>query len=288
MNERHLKALEQELTLRRLSPATQLNYGRPIQQLSAYHKRPFESLGIQHVRAFLLHVLQRGSSSPAKHKMYVAALKFFFRHVLPRPDLAEAIPWPKVPKTLPVVLSRAEIQEVLRAITVLKYRVLAAVAYGTGLRVSECRHLQVGDIDASRMTLHVRLGKGAKDRYVPLPSVLLKALRAYWRIERPAKPWLFPNDTGTGPIGTRGIQRALQLAGEAAGLDKRCSPHVLRYSYATHQLEAGVDLATLQSILGHSDLSCTFRYLLISNRRKAAVGSPIDTLWSTGLPGTVG
>ena len=285
MSNETLYALETEMVLRRMSPASRSSYRRCVKRFLAYHTGELSSIRVDEVRGFLLALLEKEGLGPAQHKMHVAALKFLFKHVVLRPGVAAGLPWPKVPKSLPPVLSREEVGALLKSVSVLKYRVAGAVLYATGLRVSEGCRLEVGDIDAKRMVVHVRHGKGAKDRYVPLPSRLLLALRAYWKIERPARPWLFPNGRGDGPMSKRALQNALQKAGEACGLTKRTSPHVLRYSYATHMLESGMDLATLQGVLGHAALSCTLRYLNISQKQQSRFGSPIDGLGRLDLPG---
>ena len=175
------------------------------------------------------------------------------------------------------MLSPAEVLRLLDAAEPGRDRVLLQVAYGCGLRLSELLHLQVTDIDSARMVIHVRQGKGAKDRLVPLSLRLLEELRAYWRLCRP-RPWLFPGQKPDRPITTSNIQRRFGRLVQQVGLSKHCSMHTLRHSYATHLLEAGVDLLTLKALLGHTSLQTTARYLHVSTHRLQQTPSLLDLL----------
>ena len=187
------------------------------------------------------------------------------------------IPYGKKPKTLPAVLSTDEVARLFDAVANLRYRLLLQTAYAAGLRVSEVVGLQVGDIDAARMLLHIRCAKGHKDRLVPLSALLLQRLRDYWRRYRPQR-WLFPGQTPTRPLSIGQVQRICRQAMRDAGITKKASMHTLRHSYATHLLESGTDLATLQKLLGHNQLSTTLRYTHIQEPLLQQVRSPLDTL----------
>jgi site-specific recombinase XerD len=187
------------------------------------------------------------------------------------------IPYGKKPKTLPAVLSRDEVMRLFQAVTDPRYRLLLQTAYAAGLRVSEVVALRVTDIDSQRMLLHIRCAKGHKDRLVPLSALLLEQLRDYWRRYRPQR-WLFPGQRPDSPLSIGQVQRICRQAVRAASITKKASMHTLRHSYATHLLENGTDLATLQKLLGHNQLSTTLRYTHIQQPHLQQVRSPLDTL----------
>jgi site-specific recombinase XerD len=207
----------------------------------------------------------------------VCALRFLYNVTLKRNYPREYIPFGKRPKRLPVVLSQEETVRFLECIANFKHRTLLTTLYACGLRLSEGTHLRPADIDSQRMLVQVRQGKGQKDRIVPLSPVLLEQLRTWWRATRPQE-WLFPGQGGRGPLSDHSAQKACQQAAQKAGLKKRVSPHALRHSYATHLLEAGVDLRTLQKLLGHACLSTTLIYTHVSQPRLLAAPSPLDLL----------
>ena len=196
---------------------------------------------------------------------------------LGRPEQLPFIPYGKRPKTLPTVLSTEEVLRLLDAATPPRDRVLLQVAYGCGLRLNELLHLRVTDIDSARMVVHVRQGKGGKDRLVPLSLRLLQELRAYWLVCRP-RTWLFPGHKADGTMTGSNIQRRFGRLVKQVVLNKHCSIHTLRHSYATHLLEAGVDVLTLKALLGHSSLQTTARYLHVSTQRLQQTPSLLDLL----------
>jgi len=204
-------------------------------------------------------------------------LRFLYGTTLGRPEQLPLIPFGKRPKALPSVLSSVEVLRLLDAAPAGRDRVLLQVAYGCGLRLSELLHLQVRDIDSARMVIHVRQGKGAKDRLVPMSLRLLEELRAYWRMSRP-RTWLFPGHKRDRAISAGNIQRRLTRLVKQVGLNKHCSMHTLRHSYATHLLEAGVDLLTLKALMGHTSLQTTARYLHVSTLRLQQTPSLLDLL----------
>jgi site-specific recombinase XerD len=183
-----------------------------------------------------------------------------------------------VPRTLLDIPSPAEVAKVLAAVRSPKYRMLLFCAYGSGLRVSEACNLCVGDIDSKRMVIHVRSGKGGRDRYAILSPVLLDSLRQYYRAERPVKPFLFPGNIPGQPVRPEGVQTAVRIALAHSGVSKRLTPHSLRHAFATHSLEAGTDLRVIQVLLGHANIRTTTRYLHVSTRLIASTRSPLDAI----------
>jgi site-specific recombinase XerD len=265
-----------DLRLRNYAPRTIDSYVGRVAQFARHFGRSPEVLGPDAVRAFQLHLLQRRVSW-STYNQTVCALRFLYGTTRHRPEQLPFLPYGKRPKTLPAVLSAAEVQQLLEAAPRGRDRVLLQVAYGCGLRLSELLHLHVTDIDSRRMVLQVRQGKGRKDRLVPLAPRLLDALRAYWRLERP-RLWLFPGQKAGQPLSAGQVQRLFRRVAGQAGLSKRCSMHTLRHSYATHLLEAGVDLLTLKALLGHTCLQTTAHYLHVSTQRLQQTPSLLDLL----------
>jgi integrase/recombinase XerD len=204
-------------------------------------------------------------------------LRFFFATTCGKPEMVKQVPYGKRPKTLPIVLAPAATHRFLDAFGHPPTRMLFRTIYACGLRLSEALHLRVSDIDSSRLLVHIRHGKGAKDRCVPLSARLLQELRAYWRRYRPAD-LLFPGQTASGALCAGSLQRHCVKARRRAGLQVRVTPHTLRHCYATHLLEAGVDVPTLQRLLGHSNLQTTAHYLHIRSDRVTSPSSPYDLL----------
>ena len=265
-----------DLRIRNYASRTIEAYVAGVVRLAKHFGRSPDLLGPEDIRAFQLHLLQCHVSW-SKFNQIVSALRLLYRLTLGRPEQVPYIPYGKRPKTLPAVLSPEEVSRLIQAAAHGRDRVLLQVAYGCGLRLSELLSLQVGDIDSARMVLHVRQGKGRKDRLVPLSVRLLEELRAYWRLCRPAT-WLFPGKKADQPITNGNVQRNFRRIARRAGLTKRCSMHTLRHSYATHLLEAGVDLLTLKALLGHRNLDTTARYLHISTQRLQKTPSLLDLL----------
>jgi site-specific recombinase XerD len=265
-----------DLRLRNYAARTIQTYVGRIAAFAQHFGRSPELLGPEHVRAFQLHLLQRRVSWSSFNQA-VCALRFLYGTTLRRPEQLPLIPYGKRPKTLPAVLAPDEVLRLLAAAQTPRDRVFLAVAYGCGLRLSELTHLRVGDIDSGRMVIHVRHGKGAKDRLVPLSRRLLDELRDYWRLHRP-RTWLFPGQRPEQPISGSNQQRRFARLVARVGLSKRCSLHTLRHSYATHLLEAGVDVLTLKTLLGHRHLETTTRYLHVSTQRLRQTPSLLDLL----------
>jgi len=265
-----------DLRLRNYAPRTIQSYVAGVARFAKHFGRPPDQLGPDDVRAFQLELLRRRVSWSLFNQT-VCALRFFYRVTLGRPERLPDVPYGKRPRTLPGVLSPQEVVRLLDAARAGRDRVLLQVAYACGLRIGELLRLRVTDIDGGRMVLLVRQGKGRKDRLVPLSQRLLAELRAYGRRYRP-DGWLFPGANPERPLSAGNVQRLFQRLVARAGLTKPCTPHTLRHSYATHLLEAGVDVVTLQAILGHRDLHTTAHYLHVSTRRLHQTPSLLDLL----------
>lgn len=264
--------------------------GRSASTLEAYrwHVKRFgehfgccpSKLGAAEAERFLLYLSVEAKQSASTRNQCSSALRFLYRVVLDRPEEAERIPMAKKSQRLPDVLSGSEVLAVLNAFTSVRQRTLAVLCYGAGLRISEACNLRVQDIDSKREVLHIRDAKGHKDRQVTLGTNLLCALRAYWKAYRPKGQLLFEGAVAGRPLDISGFQRALSVTARRAGVNKRVSPHVLRHSYATHMIEAGADLRSLQLQLGHSSISSTLRYVHLTHARRQALPSPLDLLGS--------
>lgn len=269
-----------ELTRRNYSPRTVEAYVAGVARAARHFKRPPDQLTADDLRAFQLDLIAAGTSW-SQFNQVTSALRFFYRHVLDRPDLVPLVPFGKKPRTLPKVLSPDQVRRLLAAVPAGRNRLMFRIAYGCGLRVSELTHLRVPDIDSARNTLWVRGGKGRKDRAVCLPELLLGELREYWRTHRPTDR-LFPGPTGE-PLHVATLQRAFQLARRVAGFPEGVTIHTLRHCFATHLLETGTDLPTLQGLLGHTQLSTTLRYIHLRSDRLAHVRSPLERLGGSGI-----
>jgi len=283
------KIMLEELQRRNYAATTIENYIHAVEEFAKYFRRPPDRLNREHLREYQAYLLRERKLEPRTVKLHVSALRFFFVKTLKRRYLLEDIPFPKVPRRLPIILSVEEVGRLLDSARNLLDRTLLMVLYSTGMRNRELRNLQVKDIDSKAMLIHIQHGKGGRDRYVPLSPKLLETLREYWRWMKP-KTWLFPGTIdgwrADKPITPKVVWDACQSAAERAGLEKRVSAHLLRHSYATHLLEAGADLRTIQLLLGHVELKHTVIYLHLSRRHLQAVANPLDTMNVSG-PETV-
>lgn len=249
-----------DLRLRNYSPRTLTTYLRHVVRFSQHFGRSPDQLGPEEIRAYQLHLLQQQHASWSVFNQAVCALRFLYRVTLQAAFAVTMIPYGKKPKSLPAVLGRDEVARLFALVPQPLERLILQTTYACGLRASEVLNLRVGDIDSSRMLLWVRHGKGNKDRGVPLSPALLEALRTHWRQRRPTT-WLFAGKTPSGQRSLGALQRVIRRAVVVAGFSKKVSLHTLRHSYATHLLEAGVDLLTIQRLLGHRDLQTTARYV---------------------------
>src|SRR5215207_4776203 len=270
--------LVEDLRLRNYSPRTIECYVAHVARFAKHFGKSPELLGPEQMRAFQLHLLEK-KASWSQFNQTVCALRFFYGKTLGRTDLVPMLPYGRRPKTVACVLSPQEVAQLLDAARPGRERVLLQTAYSCGLRLMEVLNLQIQDIDSARMLVHVRQGKGNKDRLVSLSLRLLTELRDYWRVHRPAR-WLFCTQSNTGqrPVHPGTVQRQLRQAVKTAGLRKPATMHTLRHSYATHMLEAGVDVMTLQKILGHRQLSTTARYLHLRSDQLQRLPSLLDRL----------
>jgi len=272
------KMMLDELQRRNYAQSTVDAYVSALREFANYFHQPPDQLGPEHVRQFQLHLLRDRKLAANTVKQRMAAVQFFFARTLKRPYLRTDFPYPKAPRRLPNILSQEEVTRLIDATSNLSHRAMLMALYSTGLRRSELVRLQVSDIDSQRMVIHVHLGKGSKDRDVPLSPKLLETLREYWRSTKPRK-YLFPGDRGPDvPLTTKAVWHACRGAARRAGIQKRVAPHTLRHSYATHLLEAGADLRTIQLLLGHTDIKHTTVYLHLSQRHLHAVTNPLDAL----------
>jgi len=271
----------EELQRRNYSQITTRNYLRFVTDFAKYFGKSPDKLGPNELRTYQAYLLRDRKLTPGTAVNCVAALRFFFVKTLKRHQYREFLPYPKDRRRLPAVLSREEVARLINAAGNLFRRTLLMTLYGTGMRRSELAHLKVSDIDSQRMIIRVVAGKGGKDRDLPLSPALLEVLREYWRWRKP-RLYLFPTRTCGGkldqPISDKTVWIACSEAARRAGISKRVTPHTLRHSWATHLLEAGTDLRTIQVLLGHGDLETTAQYLHLSQRHLQAVTNPLDSL----------
>lgn len=271
------KRMQEELQRRNYSESTTVCYLRQITEFAKHFGRSPAQLGPEEIKQFQLYLVQEKKVSWATYIHTTAALRFLYVKTLGRAFMAEKIPYPKRPRHLPTVLSQEEIERLLNATRLLKHRALLMVLYGAGLRVSEACRLTIDDIDSSRMVIHVRQAKGKKDRDVMLSPLLLETLRQYWKSGRP-KRWLFPGYDPDKPMRTKSVFLMVRSVATRAKIAKTVSPHKLRHSFATHLLESGTDLRTIQLLLGHADVRTTIIYLQVSQQHIRKIVSPLDQL----------
>jgi integrase/recombinase XerD len=273
----------EELQRRNYSSKTIRLYLRHVAEFAKHFHRSPDQLGAEDIRQYQLFLIQEKKLAWSSYNQIVCALRFFYAKTLQRAFLLQEIPFPRMEQRLPTILSPEEVAKILTVPPHLKTRALLMTIYAAGLRRSEAAHLQVNDIDSARMTITVRQGKGQKDRLVMLSPVLLQTLRQYWRHNKP-KQWLFPGENPDQPISDNDVFAVFQNAVRRAGITKKVSPHSLRHSFATHLLESGTNLRTIQILLGHRSLKTTARYLHVSQQHVRATASPLDGLNLTEEP----
>jgi integrase/recombinase XerD len=279
------KIMLEELQRRNYSAITTRNYLRVVTEFAKHFGKPPDRLGLNELRTYQAYLLRERKLTPGTVVNQVAALRFFFVKTLKRHQFRDFLPYPQDRRRLPTVLSREEVSRLINAAGNLFRRTLLMTLYGTGMRRAELAHLKVSDIDSQRMIIRVVAGKGGKDRDLPLSPALLETLREYWRWRKP-KLYLFPTRTLgrrlDQSISDKTVWIACSEAARRAGISKRVTPHTLRHSWATHLLEAGTDLRTIQVLLGHGDLETTAQYLHLSRRHLQAVSNPLDGLTLAG------
>ena len=262
-----------DLRLRNKSPKTIEAYVHAVAKFARHYSKSPEQLGPDEIRQYQLHLI-REKVSWSQFNQCVCALRFLYNVTLDRPHVIRHLPFAKRPRILPTVLTREEVAQLLEAALPGRDRTILEILYACGLRLRELLALHV---DSARTVLRVRHGKESKERLVPLPACLLEQLRAYWRQYRP-HTYLFPGLKPDMPLHDGTVQRLCKRAARRASLNKRVHPHTLRHSFATHLLEAGVDLLSVQKMLGHSHFNTTAKYLHVSQRRLHDLPSLLDAL----------
>jgi len=274
----------EDMQVRNFARNTQESYLQQVTQFARHFQRSPEGLGPEEIRTYQVYLTTERQLAPGSISIAVAALRFLYKVTLQRDwSVTDLIPAPKKPQTLPIVLSRAEVQQFLESVLLLKHRTILSVCYAAGLRISEAVRLQPAQIDSARMVLRVEQGKGQKDRYVMLSPRLLELLRAWWKAAKPW-PWLFPGRQADRPITTDAVEEACQKAQCRCGIPKPITPHSLRHAFAVHLLEGGTDVRTIQLLLGHRSLATTARYLRIATTQVCATRSPFDLLPEPSAP----
>jgi len=274
------KLLLEELQRRNYSHETIRSYVHAVEDFARRFNCPPDRLGPQHIRQYQAELFQKRKLSSGTVGIRLAALRFFYTKTLRRNWSIADTPYPKRTHRLPTILSQEEVAQLIDAARTPCERILLMTLYATGVRRSELTHLKISDIDSQRMVVHIRDGKGRKDRDVMLSPKLLTALRTQWRFyHRQSSTWLFPsNYRKDRPIDTKTVWHACQKAAQRAGLQKRVHPHTLRHCFATHLYEAGTDLRAIQVLLGHEDLKDTLIYVHLAIQRLNATASPLDSL----------
>ena len=270
-----------ELQRRNYSQSTVRSYIYAVEDFAKYFHRSPERLGPEHIRKYQAYLFRERKLSSGTIEGRTAALRFLFVKTLRRPYLPDHIPFPKRQRRLPTILDQEEVARLIDSAGNLMHRTMLMVLYATGLRRAEICHLKVSDIDSQRMVIHVRQGKGGRDRDVVLTPKLLQTLREYWRWMKP-KTYLFPGTVkgwrADVPITEKIVWQAVDEAAKRAGITKHVSPHSLRHCFATHLLEAGADLRTIQVLLGHAKIADTALYLHLSRRHLQAIPSPLEAI----------
>lgn len=280
----------EELQRRNYSERTIRRYISLVEEYAFFFRKSPEKLGLDHLRTYQAYLLTTRKLSPGTVENHVAALRFLYVRTLKRYEFRKYIPYPRVRKKLPSILSKEEVAQLINASGTLFHRTMLMVLYGTGMRRAEAAKVQLSHIDSKRMILRVVDGKGHKDRDLPLTPALLETLRAHWLCYKP-RTFLFPTrycGATEKPISDKAVWHICVEAARHGGLRKRVTPHTLRHSWATHLLEAGTDLRTIQMLLGHEDLETTAKYLHLSQRHLHQVANPLEDLSLTGVEHSLG
>lgn len=269
--------MHDDMRIRNLAVTTQEQYIISVAAFAKHFGKSPDNLGPEDIRTYQIYLLEKRKLEPSSLNVAVSALRFLYCVTLQRDWDIKVIPYARRPKKLPVVLSRDEVGKLFEVVRDLKYRTVLMTTYAAGLRVSEVTRLKLTDIDSQRMCIRVNQGKGHKDRYVMLGQKLLMHLRRYWTDYRPAD-WLFTDKRRTTHLPISTVQTVCKRAGEDAGIKKEITPHTLRHCFATHLLEAGTDLRTIQLLMGHRSLSTTAIYIHVAVQNLKDVRSPFDIL----------
>jgi integrase/recombinase XerD len=276
------KMMLEELQRRNFSQHTIRYYIRTVEDFARHFNRAPDRLGLRHIREYQAQLFQKRKLSPGTVANRLAALRFFYIKTLKKAWSVAETPYPKKSHRLPAILSQEEVARLIDAADTPFHRTVLITLYATGLRCAELTHLKASDVDSKRMVIHVQGGKGRKDRDVMLSPKLLDELRKHWRrLRRKTSDWLFPGNrwhTAHRPMDAKTLRNACREAAKRAGLHQAIHPHTLRHCFATHLLEAGADLRTIQILLGHQSLKETTVYLHLSKRHLNATPSPLDSL----------
>ncbi|MDQ7840806.1 MAG: site-specific integrase [bacterium] len=275
--------MDNDMPLRGMADRTRESYLAAVARMAKFYRRSPDQLTDREVQAYLVHMLREEQLSWSTCNIAVQGFRFFYHKTLGRPAASFTIPGPKQPQTLPAILSADEVRRLIESTVNRKQRAVLVTTYAAGLRVSEVVRLKLRDIDSQRMSLRVEQGKGAKDRYTLLSARLLEEIRAYWRAYRPAL-WLFPARGGQQPMDPSTAQKIYYAAKGRAGITKQGGIHALRHAFATHLLEAGTDLHTIQRLLGHGHIGSTMRYFHLARRTLLGTTSPLEWLDLSTVP----
>lgn len=273
--ETYREQMQRDMVLRNLAPKTQYMYHNAARALEDHFGRPPDQLNEDDIKTFLHSIVTERKLSQSSLKITYSALRFLYETTLGKGWVIDKIPYPKTVKALPHVLDKSEVRRIIESAVNLRQKAMLMITYSAGLRAKETARLRITDIDSTRMLIRVDQGKGNKDRYTLLSQIALETLREYWKEYRP-KVWLFPGSNPENYISVSYIQVGFRRAKKTAGITKPATCHTLRHSFATHLLEAGVDLHTIQVLLGHSSIRTTTVYLHVSKKNLAKVVSPLD------------
>jgi len=267
----------QAMTARGLARRTQRSYVSAVRRLAKHYGRSPDQLTVEEIESYLAGMIEVDGLSWSTCSIATNAFRFLYHVTLGLKAIDFEVPRPRQPQRLPEILSSEEVSRLFAAVEHAKHRLAFETIYACGLRVSEAVQLKVRDIDRDRMTVRIEQGKGSKDRYVPLSKRLLQRLEHYWATDRP-RHWVFEGSTPERYMHITAVQKAYTLAKLRAGIQKHGGVHALRHAYATHLIESGVDVLTVQRLLGHRSVSTTMRYFHLSQARIAVVRSPLDLL----------
>lgn len=271
------RRMDEDMIVRGSADRTREAYLWAVTGLAKFYRRPPDQISDEEVHAYLLYLIRDRQRAWSTCNIVVHGLRFIYHTTLKRDRTTFSIPSPRQPGTLPVVLSREEVQRLFAHTDTQQYRTMLMTSYASGLRLSEVLHVQVHDIDSARMVIRVEQGKGRQDRYTILSARLLEALRAYWKVYRPST-WLFPSPRRPEPMDPSSLQKAYHRAKRRAGIAKPGGIHVLRHAFATHLLEAGVDLHTIQRLLGHRSITTTTRSWHLTHASLTTQADRLDLL----------
>ena len=267
----------EDLQIRNYAPSTVKAYVRGVADFAKHFGKSPDLLGAEQIREYQLFLIKEKGVALPTYIQIVSGLRFLYTNTLHRQIGIERMPFPRYERKLPIIMSRQEVKALLEAPKNLGHRTILSTMYAAGPRISEVAHLKIADIDSSRNVIWIRGGKGRKDRQTLLPPKLLEPLRCYFRWKRPTD-WLFPGEKSGHPLTCNAIVLACKNAAQVAGITKAVHPHSLRHAFATHLLEAGVNLRSIQILLGHAKLETTARYLHVADTATRSTTSPLELL----------